>query len=136
LPVVQILIDRISGERYSEALPPMFRYNTQITVTKISEDTGAGIGIYEFKVSLSSDPMAVSISLGGKARIQTQSIEEKAELFEKKKQEERVAIVSSMIFPQVMSSLIIISRELQVPPPIPAIQPQQHQGEKKSFLSM
>ncbi|MCI4396441.1 MAG: hypothetical protein JHC28_02650 [Thermoprotei archaeon] len=135
MPIVQIVVERINGERISEALPPMFRYNTQLSVTKISEDPSSGVGIYEFKVNLTSDPMAASISLGGKAKIQAQGNDERVELFEKRKQDERVAIVSSLIFPHALTSLIIISRELQVPPPIPAIQPQQ-QGEKKSFLSM
>ncbi|MGC8752720.1 MAG: hypothetical protein ACP5O5_04725 [Fervidicoccaceae archaeon] len=135
MPLVQMVIERISGERAAEAFPPMFKYNTQITVTKINEDPAVGIGFYEFRVNLNSDPMAVSISLGGKVRLQTQNQEEKVDFFEKKKQEERIAIVSSLIFPQIITSLIIISRELQVPPPIPAFQPQQA-GEKKSFLSM
>lgn len=79
-----MVIERISGERAVEVLPPMFKYNTQMTVTKINEDHAAGVGIYEFKVNLNSDPIAVSISLGGKARVQAQNSEEKAELFEKR----------------------------------------------------
>lgn len=135
LPMIQIIVERISGEKISEALPQIFRYNTQMSVTRISEEPSSGTGLYEFKVSLNSDPMAITINLGGKARIQTQNQEERVEFFEKRKQEERIAVVSSLIFPHIMSSLILISRELQVPPPLPTLQPQQT-GEKRSFLSI
>ncbi|AFH42749.1 hypothetical protein [Fervidicoccus fontis] len=133
--MVQISTERISAEKVSEIPPPMMRYNTQLNVTKISEDPHTGIGAYEFRISLLSDPMVVNIVITGKVRIQAQNQDEIKEIFTKKSNEERANFVAGLVLPHLMGTLILISRELQVPPPLP-MAPPPPQKTKEDFHSI
>ncbi len=129
MPMVQISIERITAEKIGEALQKGIRYNTSLNVTKISENKEEGKGLYEFRLTVVTTPVAISFMITGKVRIQANN-NEKKDFFEKP-EKERMGIIANMILPHLLGTLVLMSRELQVPPPIPIIPLQKNNETKK-----
>ncbi len=132
MPVFQLSVERINAEKIGEAIRTKISYNTSLNLTKISEDREKGWILYEFRLNVVTTPPAIAFNISGKARIQV-SVEEKD--FMNKPDKEKVDTVVNMIFPHLMGTLVILSRELQVPPPIP-VMPFKKQERKTDFQAI
>jgi hypothetical protein len=127
--MIQVNIERINAEKITEAIRKSIQYNTSLNITKVSEDAGRGWGLYDFKLNIITTPPAISFSINGKVRIQ---FSEKEKDFFKKEEKEKAAIIMNTVFPHLLSTVIILSRELQVPPPLPITLPQSNIKPKES----
>jgi len=134
LPTMFYNIERISAEKITGSLPKNMKYNTAFSVTLVGVEKEKGLFTFDFRVTVTSDPPAVNLSVNGKLRLSFTDEKEKRE-FIKKNQKEQAAIATNIIFPQIMGTLVILSRELQVPPPLPPLPPPRQERELE-FRSM
>ncbi len=117
MPRIQVLVERIIAERTPEQLQGPIRYTSSLNITKIKESLEAGEALYEFRFTCIAMPAIVSMSISGKAVLAL--TEKEREEFKTKKEEEKVKLVANTVFPHVLGTIVMLSRELQVPPPLP-----------------
>ncbi len=137
MPAISIQIISISAERLSETLPPQIQFQVNLSVPSGQPFTREHRVIIPFTFTINSIPPVVQYSIKGRAVLVPHKGrgEEKSlkEIVDKKKIPQQVV---QAIFINVIAEVIVLSRSLGVPPPIPPIQlPQPRKTTREQHYS-
>ncbi|HUK51203.1 MAG TPA: hypothetical protein VLV18_09205 [Terriglobales bacterium] len=119
----------MSAERFWEmdrAMPPQVQIGVNINMLDISERSDGTLDA-PFLFTVNYTPSIAQISIKGKAKISGDSADTKKIIEEHKAQKTPPVQLIQAVSNAAMADAILISRSLNVPPPLPPI-PQQQQG--------
>ncbi len=121
---ISIQFTSISAERLSEVLPPQVQFQVNLSVPSSQPYTKDDRTIIiPFTFTINSIPPVVQYNIRGKAMVVVRDKKEysrtKEAILEKKQMPKPVI---QAIFNNVMAEVIVLSRSLGVPPPLPPIQ--------------
>lgn len=118
MPLIRLFINRISGEKTPSLIGTKIAYATVFNVYMKKDAQAKGDeAIYDFTLSLNSQPPGITISLGGTSYIKFQDKDE-YQAYKNMDKKKKGAFIASIVFPQVYTTLLIIAKELQIPPPL------------------
>jgi len=126
---VNIFVTNMSAERFWEmdrAMPPQVQIGVNINMLDISERSDGTLDA-PFLFTVNYTPSIAQISIKGKAKISGDSADTKKIIEEHKAQKTPPVQLIQAVSNAAMADAILISRSLNVPPPLPPI-PQQQQG--------
>ena len=137
MPAISIQLVSITAERLSENLPPQIQFQVNLSIPSDQPFSRNESVIVPFTFTINSIPPVVHYSIKGRAIITPQKKrgEEKTlkEIVEKKKIPQQVV---QAVFINMLAEVIVLSRSLGVPPPIPPIQlPQPRKTTKEQHYS-
>lgn len=136
MPLVRISTTRISAEKIQELTTNKLSYNSLFNVSvkreskNIDDET-----VYEYTLTLTSTPPAITITIQGVAFIRFQTNEEMSS-FLREEPSKRASIVANIVFPHVYATLILLSKELQIPPPLIRQTPENEPSKNRRNMSM
>ena len=136
MPLVRISTTRISAEKIQELITNKLSYNSlfNVSVKKESKDVNDET-IYEYTLTLTSTPPAITITIQGIAFIRFHTKEELSS-FLREEPPRRASIVANIVFPHVYATLILLSKELQIPPPLIKQTPEHESSKNRRNMSM
>jgi hypothetical protein len=120
MPRVNVNINYISGEKFLESgkpAPPRVHISTNVNIVGV-EPKGEGLAV-PFVVTIGYNPSVAQISLKGQALVAGEESELKQirESYEKKQKPPRPLV--QQITSQSLVEATVLSRTLNIPPPIP-----------------
>jgi hypothetical protein len=126
---VNIFVTNLSAERFWEmdrVMPPQVQIGVNINMLDISERSDGTLDA-PFLFTVNYTPSIAQISIKGKAKISGDSADTKKIMEEHKAQKTPPVQLIQAVSNAAMADAILISRSLNVPPPLPPI-PQQQAG--------
>jgi hypothetical protein len=130
---VNIFVTSMSAERFWEIdrpMPPQVQIGVNINMLDIDQRSDGSLDA-PFVFTVSFTPAIAQISIKGKAKISGDSEDTKKILDEHKAQKAPPVQLVQAVSNAAMADAILISRSLNVPPPLPPIpQPQTTQPSK------
>ncbi len=131
---ISVHLVSINAERLSEALPPQVQFQINLQVPSSPPFRRDEVVVIPFTFTISSIPPVVQISLKGQAFFIPKDKEGRKlrdEILEKKKVPQPIV---QAIFSNAIADVIVISRSLGVPPPLPPLQiPQQRKPPEQRY---
>ncbi len=127
-----IRLTSISAEKLAEIIPQKIQFQINLTIPSSQPYRRGQSLVVPFVYSLSTIPPTVQITLKGEAYV-TSNDQKKLASLEKDIREKRMPpMIFQAVFQHLMAEVIILSRSLGVPPPIPIPQPPQPGKHEKS----
>jgi hypothetical protein len=126
---VNIFVTSMSAERFWEIdrpMPPQVQIGVNINMLDIDQRSDGSLDA-PFVFTVNFTPSIAQISIKGKAKISGDAEDTKKILDEHKAQKPPPVQLVQAVSNAAMADAILISRSLNVPPPLPPI-PQQQQG--------
>ncbi len=126
---VNIFVTSMSAERFWEIdrpMPPQVQIGVNINMPDIDQRSDGSLDA-PFVFTVNFTPSIAQISIKGKAKISGDAEDTKKILDEHKAQKAPPVQLVQAVSNAAMADAILISRSLNVPPPLPPI-PQQQQG--------
>ena len=118
MPLIRINVNRITGEKITNIMGAKITYTTMFNVTlKKDADSLSEEAQFDYTLSLNSQPPGINIIISGNVFLKFQHNKELEE-YRKMDKNRKASFVANMLFPQVYTTLILVSRELQIPPPL------------------
>jgi len=130
---VNIFVTSISAERFWEidrAMPPQVQIGVNINMLDIDQRSDGSLDA-PFVFTVNFTPSIAQISIKGKAKISGDAEDTKKIFEEHKAQKAPPVQLVQAVSNAAMADAILISRSLNVPPPLPPI-PQQQQTTQPS----
>jgi len=130
---VNIFVTSMSAERFWEIdrpMPPQVQIGVNINMLDIDQRSDGSLDA-PFVFTVNFTPSIAQISIKGKAKISGDAEDTKKILDEHKAQKAPPVQLVQAVSNAAMADAILISRSLNVPPPLPPI-PQQQQGAPAS----
>ena len=129
MPLVSINITRINAEKITSVLGQKITYTTMFNINSKKEASSADDeAVYEFVLSLNSSPPGVNITLQGMATVKFNNSKE-YDFYNSRDDKSKVSLVAGIIFPQVYVTLLLLSKELQIPPPLMPLKPSKDKNQ-------
>ena len=128
---VSIFVTNMSAERFWEidrALPPQVQIGVNINMLDIDERTDGTLDA-PFVFTVNFTPSIAQISIKGKAKIAGDSADTKKIVEEHKAQKPPPVQLIQAVSNAAMADAILISRSLNIPPPLPPIPQPQAQAQ-------
>ena len=130
---VNIFVTSMSAERFWEidrAMPPQVQIGVNINMLDIDQKSDGSLDA-PFVFTVNFTPSIAQISIKGKAKISGDAEDTKKIFEEHKAQKAPPVQLVQAVSNAAMADAILISRSLNVPPPLPLI-PQQQQAAQPS----
>jgi len=130
---VNVLITNVSGERFwdiKKPIPPI-QINTNLNIVEVEKKSDEMLEV-PFVLTVNYNPSIAQISLKGRAYVEGSKDEIAKVYLDYKDRKPPPPVLLQSILNVVFAESVIISRTLNIPPPIPLPQiPPANEGEKK-----
>lgn len=133
MPQVNVEINQVSAEKFWESgkqIPGKVQVSTNVNIVEVERENEEFLSV-PFVVTIGYNPSVAQISLKGRARVGGEESELEAIYESYENNESPPAQLIQQITNNSLTEATMLSRTLNIPPPIPLPSPQP-QGEEKS----
>lgn len=132
---IAIRIQSITAERLSEGIPPNIQFQINLSLPSSMPFSRGKTLVTPFSFTLSSRPPVVQISIKGHAVISSEDEKALNKILSDLNNKHVPPFLIQTVFINMIAESIILSRSLNVPPPIPPLPPPQAYGKKNTKTS-